>query len=157
MKHLDFELRLKKLMFRAALQRYVHDRFPERMKIVRASRVRWQKSFNKCSFAEYVRGVIFSKRAALRGVISKDELESDETINMFYDNIIRPRIHQLATFLNLRCLFAPVIEALLLVDRALCLQETGRFYVEMRSLFDSRLSPRSIAILAWFKDQDVPL
>ena len=139
-------------MFRAGLQRYVHDRFPERMKIVRASRVRWHKSYNKSTFATYVRGVTCSKRASLRGVFAKDEMESDEKMNLFYEEKIRPRTHQLAAFLNLRCLFAPVIEALLLIDRALYLMESNKFHVEMRSLFDSRLSPRSIAILAWLKE-----
>ena len=79
-------------------------------------------------------------------------MESDETMNSFYEEKIRPRTHQLAAFLNLRCLFAPVIEALVLVDRALYLMESDKFHVEMRSLFDSRLSPRSIAILAWLKE-----
>ena len=91
-----------------------------------------------------------SKRASLR-VLTKDEMESDETMNSFYEEKIRPRTHQLAAFLNLRCLFAPVIEALVLVDRALYLMESDKYHVEMRSLFDSRLSPRSIAILAWSK------
>ena len=98
----------------------------------------------------YVRGVTCSKRASLR-VLTKDEMESDETMNSFYEEKIRSRTHQLAAFLNLRCLFAPVIEALLLIDRALYLMESDKYHVEMRSLFDSRLSPRSIAILAWSK------
>jgi hypothetical protein len=151
--NLDFKLRLKKLMFRAALQKYVHDRFPKRMSIVVQSRVRWHKTYNTSSFAEYVRGVTISKRASLRNVIKEHEMESDHDINLYYEKNIRPRSHQLAIIINLRCLFAPVIEALILVDRALYVMESGLFHVEMCPLFDSRLSPRSVAIMAWLKGE----
>ena len=48
----------------------------------------------------------------------------------------------------LRCCVAPLVEALMLVDRALYLDECGAATVSLVNVFDKRLSPRSVAIVA---------
>lgn len=60
--------------------------------------------------------------------------------------------YQLDFYFVARLLVGPVIEALIIIDRLAYLKENGVRHSYLLNLFDPKLSPRSIAIIASKKD-----
>eukprot|EP00939_MAST-03C_sp_MAST-3C-sp1_P002742 g2742.t1 len=152
-----FDLRVKKLMFRAVMQSYFAETFPEVAEEIYHRRLKWKRSFTEGTFATYalaaLRGPLadFVERSFASGNASIRTKLTESYLDAFYARFDKKAKLQLATFLVLRSLIGPVIEGLVLVDRALYVQEAGGMDVSLLSLFDPNLSPRSVAIVATLK------
>lgn len=75
---------------------------------------------------------------------------SDDHLNNFCESFI-PRENELYVFNLIRCMLAPVIESIILIDRLLYLHECGCENSFLVQLFDPVISPRCYGIIA-FKD-----
>ncbi|XP_019866285.2 probable methyltransferase-like protein 25 [Aethina tumida] len=71
----------------------------------------------------------------------------DKVINDFFDTH-KHRVHELNVFYLIRCMLAPVIENLILLDRLLYLLESGHSKSFLVQLFDPVVSPRCYGIIA---------
>ncbi|MDC0714522.1 methyltransferase [Stigmatella sp. ncwal1] len=90
------------------------------------------------SFAVYARDRL--ERLRLDPGMAEAELDSFEVS-------VRPETRRLFLCHLLRDRFARALEIVLLLDRALLLEEMG-FQVELLQVFDPRLSPRNVALIA---------
>ncbi|KAK5649953.1 hypothetical protein RI129_000982 [Pyrocoelia pectoralis] len=94
----------------------------------------------KCdNFVEYV-------RMSLGNIDIKLDLSNDELIKLYGDYEVYES--QLYVFYLLRCMLAPLIEAIILLDRLLFLHENGHTTAFLTQLFDPIISPRCYALIA---------
>jgi len=92
-------------------------------------------------FTDYV-------KRALKKMDRKFEL-SDERIQEYYDRHYDVNVRKLNGFYQFRSLFAPVVEAIILLDRLLFLEADTRVReARLVRLFDPAVSPRCYALLA---------
>ncbi|XP_065838158.1 methyltransferase-like protein 25B [Oscarella lobularis] len=123
--------------YRAAVELLVCKKFPS----VDRSSVRKVRNYANMSVVEYA-----------KAAISKMGLPLDLTLNdVELLESTCPRHHLATAFFCIRLLLGPVIETCLLLDRVLYLREHGVLHSYIWPLFDPRLSPRNMAIIAWKK------
>ena len=75
---------------------------------------------------------------------------NDAEIEDIYNNLAKKHRNQLNAFYQLRALFGPLVEGLILLDRMVYLFEhacTSQAYLVQ--FFDPVISPRSYGIVAW--------
>ncbi|KAI4458702.1 cgi-41 methyltransferase [Holotrichia oblita] len=87
-------------------------------------------------------------RKALKRLNIDDSEFSDEDLNKCYTSLINKE-KQLYTFTLLRCLLAPLIESLILLDRLIYLYENGFGNSYLVQLFDPVVSPRCYGIISY--------
>ncbi|NOK37924.1 methyltransferase [Corallococcus exercitus] len=121
--------------WRFAFDLLTRQRFPERG-FVRAGDA--PRSLYDGPFAVYARDRL--ERLGLEPGMTDAELDAFEVS-------VRAETRDLLLCHLLRDRFARALEVVLLLDRALLLEELG-FQVELLQLFDPRLSPRNLALLA---------
>ncbi|CAH0552937.1 unnamed protein product [Brassicogethes aeneus] len=129
------ELPSKTIFYRALLQIYMKINHPD---VIIKDVGRFRKPAS--DFVDYTRKAL--KRLKL-------ELDlSDEVLHEFYKEY-ECRCDELNVFYLIRCLLAPVIENLILLDRILFLHENGYENSFLVQLFDPVISPRCYSIIAF--------
>lgn len=108
------------------------------------------KIFSKCSgFNDYI-------RKSLKKLKLNDELLSDQEIDE-YSKRYESDFDHLVMFSHLRQMYAPAVEAVILIDKLLFLLESkskaGIEHAYLTQLFDPVLSPRCYALVACKKKQ----
>ncbi len=79
------------------------------------------------------------------------ELPDERACQDFFEGAkIQAEIDRLFRMNMVRWRFGPLIERAMLLDRALFMQEQG-WQVQLRTFFDTQLSPRNIGLMAWRK------
>ncbi|KAF7283958.1 hypothetical protein GWI33_022781 [Rhynchophorus ferrugineus] len=113
----------------------------ENIESSRSSEERHVGRFRKecCTFVDYV------EQAAKR--IKLNVTMSEEEINELY-NSYEPRIDEINFFYLVRCMVAPVVESLILLDRLLYLFENGHQQSFLVQFFDPVISPRCYGIVS---------
>lgn len=89
--------------------------------------------------------VEYAKRAMEK--VEADVKISDKELDDIYE-LYRHRYDEMSTFYYLRCMLAPVIESLILLDRLLYLFEQGFEKSYLVKLFDPVVSPRCFGIVS---------
>ena len=101
---------------------------------------------NECLVGEVTKRAASCWRASRGGAVCADR--TDFAVLLFLEHVAYPTM---MPFLPLQCfqvVVQPVLETLLLVDRALYLQEQS-FAAQLRPIFNEELSPRNIALVTW--------
>ncbi|KAB0802781.1 hypothetical protein PPYR_04967 [Photinus pyralis] len=94
----------------------------------------------KCeNFVEYV-------HICLKNINVKLDLSNDELMKVYHE--YETYENQLYVFYLLRCMLAPLIEAIILLDRLLFLHENGHANAFLTQLFDPIISPRCYALIS---------
>lgn len=121
------------LFYRALLQVLILKHAPE---CINCQAGRFKKS---ATFTQYVRKA-FSK-------FQCPNVPSEEVISELYDSYL-PKRKELDVFYMFRAYLAPVIEAVILLDRLVYLHELGYHHSYLVKFFDSYISPRCYGIVS---------
>ena len=131
----EFTLMRRVYAQRFALELLVKRHFPERGFVPAGDA---PKALYAGSFAGYARDRL--GRLGLALSLTEPELEAFEVS-------VRPETRRIFLCHLLRDRFARALEVVLLLDRAVLLEERG-FHVELLQVFDPALSPRNLALIA---------
>ena len=75
---------------------------------------------------------------------------NDSEIEAIYNKLAAKHQNQLNAFYQLRALFGPLVEGLILLDRLVyMLEQRSTSQAHLVQLFDPVISPRCYAIVAW--------
>ena len=112
---------------------------------------------SKCEdFLQYLRYGLLVKLSILKVLLRKAESKlnfdsnlTDEEVESFYSDYRESFMKKLVSFYQYRALFSLMIESIILTDRLLFLKEKQIEDSSIVKLFDSNVSPRSYAIVAY--------
>lgn len=130
------ELPNRNIFYRAVLEVFLSEYFPD-LDTKEVGRFRGCK----------IEFGVYARKALKRLNIDGSEF-SDDDLNRCYASLICKE-KQLYTFSLLRCLLAPLIESLILLDRLIYLYENGFGNSYLVQLFDPVVSPRCYGIISY--------
>uniref|UniRef100_A0A914UV63 Methyltransferase domain-containing protein n=1 Tax=Plectus sambesii TaxID=2011161 RepID=A0A914UV63_9BILA len=133
-------LALKVHCYRAALEWLITRRFPDK----RHEGLRSVKRAADMDFWQYAK-LALDKRPDLQPALEAAESDPDCVTAVNGLLVHWPRV---VSFYCLRTMLAPLIESMILTDRAICLSELGHS-ATLVPLFDARVSPRNLALIAY--------
>ncbi|KAI5106199.1 protein RRNAD1 isoform X1, partial [Silurus meridionalis] len=132
----DESMLLKTHCYRATLECIIREERPH----LRRAGIQTIKKAHMLSFAEYA-----------RLGLSRVGLPADLTFDPASVESMLEQQGRVVIYFSLALLLAPVVEALVLLDRVLFLQERG-FQSQLIPLFDPAFSPRNLVLVAMKKD-----
>ena len=127
----------KSLLWRAVLETILNRVAPS---LPREERTVGRIAAKSKDFVDYVRKAFVKLKV-------EAEVSDDELLDIFNSNANKFGA-KLQCFYQYRALFSPLVEAVILTDRLLFLQEQGIISSSLVRLFDRTISPRSYAIVA---------